>query len=124
MESRVCLKHVFLDPPLTVSSSKNPAKRGLTLKQIATSDYCRICGFFVYVNSTGQSPRSRKANRESLFESVRQGVTIRKLADGLRDLPFRKQMISQAGFVRLAVITLEAPELDFRLLKAALRARR
>ena len=44
---------------------------------------------FVYVNSTGQS--SRKANRsESLFFEirVRQGVTKRKLADGLRDFGF------------------------------------
>ena len=28
-------------------------------------------------------------------------------------LPFRKQKISQVGFVRLTVISLEAPELDF-----------
>ena len=43
------------------------------------------------------------------FESVRQGVTKRKILV----LPFRKQKISQVGFVRLAVLRLEAPELDF-----------
>ena len=83
------LKHVFLDPPWTASTPKKPAKRGPKPKQIGTSDYCRICGCFVYVNSTGQSFCSRKAKRESsFFESVCQGVTKRKLADGLRDLDF------------------------------------
>ena len=43
------------------------------------------------------------------FESVRQGVTKRKILV----LPFRKQKISQVGFVRRAVLRLEAPELDF-----------
>ena len=69
-------------------------------------------------------PVPEKLTENLFFESVRQGGTIRKLADGLRDLPFPKQMISQAAFVRRVVITLEAPELDFLLLKAALRARR
>ena len=36
-------------------------------------------------------------------------------------LPFRKQKISQVGFVRIAVIRLEAPELDFPLLKPAFK---
>ena len=43
------------------------------------------------------------------FESVRQGVTKRKILV----LPFRKQKISQVVFVRLAVLRLEAHELDF-----------
>ena len=50
------------------------------------------------------------------FESVRQGVTKRKILV----LPFRKQKVSQVGFVRLAVLRLEAPELDF-LLKPAFK---
>ena len=50
------------------------------------------------------------------FESVRQGVTKRKILV----LPFRKQKISQVGFVCLAVLRLEAPELDF-LLKPAFK---
>ena len=54
------------------------------------------------------------------FESVRQGVTKRKILV----LPFRKQNISQIGFVRLAVIRLEAPELDLLLLKPAFKTAR
>ena len=37
-------------------------------------------------------------------------------------LPFRKQKISQVGFVRLAVIRLEALGLNFILLKPAFKA--
>ena len=35
--------------------------------------------------------------------------------------PFRKQKISQVGFVRLAVIRLESPELDFLFIKPAFK---
>ena len=80
----------LLRPSLDCFYAEKAAKRGPKSKQIGTSDYCRICGCFVYVNSTVQS--SRKANRsESLFFfeiHVRQGVTKRKLADGLRDFGF------------------------------------
>ena len=37
-------------------------------------------------------------------------------------LPFRKQKISQVGFIRLAVIRLEAPGLNYILLKPAFKA--
>ena len=39
-------------------------------------------------------------------------------------MQFRKQRISQVGFVRLAVIRLEAPELDFLLLKPGFKKAR
>ena len=54
------------------------------------------------------------------FEIVRQGVAKRKILV----LPFRKQKISQVGFVHLASIRLEAPELDFFLLKPAFKKAR
>ena len=49
-----------------------------------------------------------------------EGVTKQKLKKILV-LPFRKQKISQEGFVCLAVIRLEAPELNFLLLKPAFK---
>ena len=75
------LKHVFLDPPKTASTPKKPANRGPKPKQIGTSDYCRTCGFFEYLNSTGQLSHSSKAT-ENLF--LREFVK----ADDLRDLDF------------------------------------
>ena len=64
----------------------------------------------------GILPVPAKLYRESVFESVHQGVTKRKLADGLRDLGFtvsQTHKISQVGFVCIEAIRLEAPELDF-----------
>ena len=83
------LRHVFSD----CFNTEKPAKRGPKPEQIGPSDYCRIFGCCLYVDSTGQSSRSRKATgsyRELFFviESVRQNVTKRKLADDLRDLDF------------------------------------
>ena len=77
---------------------------------------------FVNSNSTGQSSRSRKATENFFsffFESVRQGVSKRKLADELRDLGFIVwQTDDQSNRdCSLEVIRLEAPELDFLLLK-------
>ena len=56
---------------------------------------------------------------------LREGVTKQKLKMILV-LPFRKQRsyISQVGFVRLATIRLEAPVLDFLLLKPAFKKAR
>ena len=59
------------------------------------------------------------------FESVRQGVTKGKRTIlEILVLQFRKQRISQVGFVRLAVTRLEAPELDFLLLKPGFKKAR
>ena len=82
-----------------------------------------------YVSSTGQLYPFRKATENLFllfFRVPRQGVTKRKLADALRDLvlPFRKQNISHVAFVCLAVIRLEAPELDLLLLKPAFKTAR
>ena len=55
----------LLRPSLDCFYVKKGAKRSPKPKQIGTSDYCRICGCFVYVNSTGQS--SHKANRADNF---------------------------------------------------------
>ena len=49
---------------------------------------------------------------------LREGVTKQKLKKILI-LPFRKQKISQVGFVRFVVIRLEAPGLNVLLLKPA-----
>ena len=106
----------------SASTPKTPAKRGPKPKQIGTSDYCRTCGCFVYLNSSGQSFRSHKST-ENLFLRVfvKVLITKRKLVHGLEILvlPFRKQKISQVGFVCIAVIRLEAPELDFFFIKAS-----
>ena len=73
----------------SASTPKTPAKRGPKPKQIGTSDYCRTCGCFVYLNSSGQSFRSHKS-RENLFLRVfvKVLITKRKLVHGLRDLGF------------------------------------
>ena len=68
------------------STPKKPA-RGPNSKQIGPSDYCRILGCCLFVDSTGQSSRSRKAlkateSTENLFiESVRGSVAKRKFAN-------------------------------------------
>ena len=65
------------------STPKKPA-RGPNSKQIGPSDYCRILGCCLFVDSTGQSSRSRKALKatENLFiESVRGSVAKRKFAN-------------------------------------------
>ena len=67
------LKHVFLEPSLdcfSTSTPKKPAKRGPKPKQIGISDYCRTCGCFVYLNSTGHSSRSLKATENLFFFRV------------------------------------------------------
>ena len=87
------LKHVFLDTLQTSSTPKKRAKKGPKPKQIGTLDYCRICGCFVQVNSTGQSSRFCKATENLFFESVRQAVPQRKLPDDLRDLGFTVSQI-------------------------------
>ena len=83
-----CLLRPSLDC-FSASTPKKPAKRGPKPKQIGTSDYCRTCGCFVYLNSSGQSFRSHKS-RENLFLRVfvKVLITKRKLAHGLRDLGF------------------------------------
>ena len=63
--------------------------------------YCRTRGCFVYLNGTVQLSCSPKASENLFF--------------------FRKQKISQVGFVRIVVIRLEAPALDFLLLKPAFK---
>ena len=68
----------------TASTPKKPARRGPKTKQIGPSDYCRILGCCLFVDSTGQSSRSRKALKatENLFiESVRGSVAKRKFAN-------------------------------------------
>ena len=70
------------------SMLKKPAERGPKPKQIGTSDYCRTCGCFVYLNSTGQSSRYRKA-----AENLSLRVFVKVLQDEswqtiLRDLGF------------------------------------
>ena len=83
-----------------------------------------------YVSSSGQLYPFRKATENLFllfFRVPRQGVTKRKLADDSEEilvLPFRKQNISHVAFVRLAVIRLEAPELDLLLLKPAFKTAR
>ena len=83
-----CLLRPSLDC-FSASTPKKPAKRGPKPKQIGTSDYCRTCGCFVYLNSSGQSFRSHKST-ENLFLRVfvKVLITKRKLAHGLRDLGF------------------------------------
>ena len=54
-----CLLRPFLDC-FSASTPKMPAQRGPKPKQIGTSDYCRTCGYFVYVNGTWQLSRSLK----------------------------------------------------------------
>ena len=85
---QACLLRPSLDC-FSASTPKKPAKRGPKPKQIGTSDYCRTCGCFVYLNSSGQSFRSHKS-RENLFLRVfvKVSITKRKLAHGLRDLGF------------------------------------
>ena len=43
------------------STPKKPARRGPKSKQIDPSDYCRILGCCLFLDSTGQSSLSRKA---------------------------------------------------------------
>ena len=85
------LKHVFSD--CFNAEKADYTRRGPKSKQIGSSDYCRISWYCLYVDSTGQSSRFRKARKNLFIESVRQSV------------------------VRLAVIRLEALGLDFPLLK-------
>ena len=97
-----CLLRPSLDC-FSASTPKKPAKRGPKPKQIGTSDYCRTCGSFVYLNSSGQSFRSHKS-RENLFLRVfvKVLITKRKLAHGLRDLGFTvSQTEDQSGRVCL-----------------------
>ena len=96
-----CLLRPFLDC-FSASTPKMPAQRGPKPKQIGTSDYCRTCGYFVYVNINGTWQLSRSLKLQRIFF-------------------FRKQKIIQVGFVRIAVIRLEAPPLDFVLLKPAFK---
>ena len=86
----VCLlKYVFLEPFLDCFSASTPkkrAKRGPKPKQIGTSDYCRTCGCFVYLNSTGHSSLSLKATENLFFLEC--SSRRYKLADDFRDLGF------------------------------------
>ena len=92
-ESRVCWSMSSFRPSwlLLCFYGEKPAKRSPKPKQIGTSDYCRTCGCFVYLNSTGQSIRSRKAT-ENLFLRVFVSVLITK----------RKSRFKRPWFYRFA----------------------
>ena len=112
---QACLLRPSLDC-FSASTPKKPAKRGPKPKEIGTSDYCRTRGCFVHLNSTGQYFRSHKST-ENIFLRVfvKVLITKRKLAHVLRDLGFTVSQTEDqsSGFVCIAVIRLEAPELDF-----------
>ena len=57
------LKHVFLDCFYTKKVGPKP-------KQIGTLDYCRLCGCFVYRNSTGQFTAVIVSGRQDLPADV------------------------------------------------------
>ena len=95
----------------TASTWKKLAKRGPKPKQMSPSDYCTICGCSSYVDSTEQSSCSRKATENLFIE------TLWRKFKKILVLPFCKRKISHVGFVSLAVIRLEAPGLNFLLLK-------
>ena len=56
-----------------------------------------------------------------MFVKVLQNKRWRTILEEILVSPFRKQKISQVGFVRLAVIRLESPELDFLFIKPAFK---
>ena len=58
---RVFVEACLLRPSVDCFYAEIAATRGPKPKQISASDYCRICGCLVNVNSIGQS--SRKGNR-------------------------------------------------------------
>ena len=78
---------------------------------MSPSDYCTICGCSSYVDSTEQSSCSRKATENLFIE------TLWRKFKKILVLRFCKRKISHVGFVSLAVIRLEAPGLNFLLLK-------
>ena len=104
------LKAVFLDPPWTASMPKKPAKRVPRPKKLAhLIIQGRICGCFVYSNSTGQSSCSRKATANLFWECSSRcnktkdlGFTVSQTEDQ------SSRVCSPCNLLRL-----KAPELDF-----------
>ena len=72
------------------STSKKPAKRGPKPKQISPSNYCRICGCWLYVDSIWQRSRSLKVSSRVKNHHFSKFAIFRRLNTAHQELSLKK----------------------------------